>query len=390
MAMQRASGPGSQRRRVLIGGAAALVLLFVVGAVVQVPRIESDLRSRVQSRLAADGFGVVGASFSGQSGTLSCTQPLDDPAGAIASAQRERGVRSVALDESCRPSSGGTDSTTTTTASSTTVAPTTVPPTTIAPTTTAATTTTVAPAPQFTVRLVDGTLQLGGAVANDLERLALVQRAQEAVAPTNVVDSLTVDGSVPPVPEAQFVALLDVMVAMPANLVTGELAWGAAITATAVYTDEATRARFEEVAALNGVTATLTPRATANAQQAADLEAELNALVFLEPILFDKGSTTISPASQATVQRVAGIAKRYAGLTIEVQGHTDSEGNPDRNLTLSEQRAASVLDALVALGVPAADLTSRGFGSTELVTDADGNELPELSRRVVFGVAVVA
>ena len=138
-----------------------------------------------------------------------------------------------------------------------------------------------------------------------------------------------------------------------------------------------------------GIAADLVPRPTATPEQAAALEAELNALVAAEPILFDKGSTTIGATSVATVQRVAGIAKRYAGVAIEVQGHTDSEGDPARNLTLSEQRAAAVLDALVARGVPTADLSAKGFGMTELIRDADGNELPEKSRRVVFGVTAL-
>ena len=148
-------------------------------------------------------------------------------------------------------------------------------------------------------------------------------------------------------------------------------------------------ATFTTAAAEVGIAADLVPRPTATPEQAAALEAELNALVAAEPILFDKGSTTIGATSVATVQRVAGIAKRYAGVAIEVQGHTDSEGDPARNLTLSEQRAAAVLDALVARGVPTADLSAKGFGMTELIRDADGNELPEKSRRVVFGVTAL-
>ena len=115
----------------------------------------------------------------------------------------------------------------------------------------------------------------------------------------------------------------------------------------------------------------------------------LNALVAAEPILFDKGSTTISDASQSTLVKVAGLAERYAGVAIEVQGHTDSEGDAGRNLTLSEDRAGAVLDALVALGVPVADLTAAGYGEADLILGADGEEDPAASRRVVFAVVVV-
>jgi len=103
-------------------------------------------------------------------------------------------------------------------------------------------------------------------------------------------------------------------------------------------------------------------------------------------IRFGKGETFISPLSTATVEQIAGIVKRFSGTIIEAQGHTDSEGDPGRNLTLSEQRAQAVADALVALGVPADEVTSRGFGETQLILDNNGVELPEQSRRVVFGV----
>jgi len=75
-------------------------------------------------------------------------------------------------------------------------------------------------------------------------------------------------------------------------------------------------------------------------------------------------------------------------MVVEVQGHTDSEGDAGRNLTLSEQRAKAVADAMIALGVPSANITSKGFGETDLITDDNGVEIPEKSRRVVFGVSV--
>ena len=374
----------------------ALATLFVVGAVVQVPRAEADLAARVQQELAAEGFRVA-ASFSGQDGTLRCVAPLADPADAERLAAAVWGVRAVTLDASCGDASVPVSIATTTTTTTvvpvpvpTTLAATTTtsaPPATTAPTT--ATTTSVAAAVQFTVRLVDGRFLLSGAVASDLERLALVQTARSATAATNVVDELVVDPQVPTVPSERFIAMVDLLPAMPINLVAASLGWnGSEVSLSGSYATDVARASFAASASAAGIQPSLAPRPTASGAQASMLEFELNALVAATPILFDKGSATISDASAATVQQVAGLAKRYAGLSIEVQGHTDSEGDPARNLTLSEQRAASVSDALVALGVPAADLTSKGFGVTQLITDDNGNEIPEQSRRVVFGVAL--
>jgi OOP family OmpA-OmpF porin len=94
----------------------------------------------------------------------------------------------------------------------------------------------------------------------------------------------------------------------------------------------------------------------------------------------------IAPESQVVIERLAGIAKRFGGMAIEAQGHTDSEGDAGRNLLLSQRRAQAAVDAMVALGVPAGDLTAKGFGETQLIRDQTGKEIPAKSRRVVFGV----
>ena len=372
------------RRTILLTGGLALAGLYAVGAVVRVPWVQDDLTKRVQTDLAARGY-VIKADFSGQDGVLRCTAPLSNPNEALSQANGVWGVRTASLDASCRAAAGTGDTTTTVGAVTTTVAATT----TVAPTTTeAATTTTAAPAPVVQAMLSDGILTLTGKVATEAQHQALLGRAGGVVAATNVVDQLTVDAAVA-LDDATATNLGNVLAAMPPNLVSGEAGWnGSSLSARGVYADDVARAAFQSAAGAVGITADLQPRPAATAEQATALEAELNALVAAEPILFDKGATTISAASQGTVQKVAGIAKRYAGVKIDVRGHTDSEGDAGRNLTLSEQRAASVRDALVALGVPAADLTSTGFGETQLITGADGQEDTAKSRRVVFGVSL--
>ena len=390
-------------QRISAVGAAALGAVFVVGAVVQLPQTQDDLATRVESKLAATGI-VVRAEFSGQDGTLHCTQALADPTQALALAQKVWGVRSIDVDVSCGVQGARATATTappstpTSTPAPTPTTASTVPASTtgeaansVPPSTTVPATTVPPAAPdQFTLALKDGVFTLGGTVASDLERFVLVDRANAALSPSNVVNNLTITDQADAVPATQFTGLLDLMALMPTSLASGALGWnGSEGTLAGSYVSDDGRDALEAAAAESGVVASLTPRATATAEQAASLEAELNALVAAQPILFDKGSVDISLSSLGTVQQVAGIAKRFAGLSIEVQGHTDSEGDPGRNLTLSEQRAASVRDALIALGVPVADITSKGFGVTQLILDSNGNELPDKSRRVVFGVSSI-
>ena len=389
----------------MVGGAVAWGAVFVAGAVVQVPRTEADLATRVESRLAAVDM-VVRAEFSGQDGRLQCTAALADPAQAVALALTVWGVRAIEADISCGVTGAPVATTTTTsivsaistttvgstvaTTTTTTTTTTTVPSTTSSSTTVPPTTLPVAAPNLFTATLQDGMFILDGTVASELERLALIDRARNALSASNIVNNLAVDLQALAVPAAQFNGLLDLVALMPTNLVSGVLGWnGSGVGLTGSYAAAADRAAMGAAAAQRGVAATLQARATATAEQASALEAELNALVTARPILFDRGSINISLSSLGTVQQVAGIAKRYGGVVIEVQGHTDSEGDPGRNLTLSEQRAVAVRDGLIAMGVPAADLTSMGLGMTQLIRDSNGNELPDKSRRVVFGVTAI-
>lgn len=103
------------RRRILVIGAAAFGVLYVVMAPMYVDGVESDLETRVPEELHAAGYAGVDATFDGQDGTLSCEQPLPDPEAARDAAYDVWGVRSIELDRSCRVN---TDPTTPTTADS--------------------------------------------------------------------------------------------------------------------------------------------------------------------------------------------------------------------------------------------------------------------------------
>lgn len=392
MTPQPVESPRLRRRRLLLGGAAALVVLYAVGAATMVPRIGRDLASRVADRLEANGF-AARVEFSGQDGVLRCAAPLDDPLVALQLAKSVSGVHHVSLDESCRGATTPTTIPPATSTPATTTPASTIPVTStteaVSTTTSAPATSTTVPASLLKVSSADGKLVLAGSVASDAQHQTLLAAAS-VVDPTNLDDQLTVDPSAPVTDST--VALLTYLVkALPAYLVSGEVTVdGMALTATGVYADEAGKASFEKVAGDVGATVTLSPRPTATTSDAASLEGELNTLVAAEPILFDKGSSTISVSSRATIEKVAGIAKRFAGVAIEVQGHTDSEGDAARNLTLSQQRADAVMAALVALGVPQTDLTAKGYGETQLILDAGGNEVPDKSRRVVFGVVATS
>jgi outer membrane protein OmpA-like peptidoglycan-associated protein len=92
-------------------------------------------------------------------------------------------------------------------------------------------------------------------------------------------------------------------------------------------------------------------------------------------IYFNTSSAQILDESQPTLAAVAKLIKqsKFTGLTVE--GHTDNIGTAPYNQDLSERRAEAVRKALVAdFGVPAARLTSKGYGLTRPV---ETNATPE-------------
>jgi OOP family OmpA-OmpF porin len=380
------------RRAVLRDGAVALSVLFVVGGLVMVPAIQRDLQHAVNDALDAEGI-VARADFRGQDATLRCVDQLDDPDAAHDVAAGVDGVRNVRLDVSCLvpaeigpegPVEGQRTTTTTVPASSTSSAPTT----TAAATTTVATTTTAVDGPEavVSVSLDSGRFTLDGTVGSAEQRAALEEAAAAAVGATNVLGALAVDTDLA-LDDADVSSIAVVIAAMPVPLVRGTVSWtGDEVAVTGVYVDNDAYEAFRDAAEGSATLADLRLRPDAAPADATAVQQELNELVAATPIVFGKGEVTVSPESAALLQQVAGVAKRFGGVVVEVQGHTDSEGDPGRNLTLSEQRAAAVAAELVRLGVPSDDVTSKGFGETQLVVDENGVEIPEQSRRVVFGV----
>lgn len=112
-------------------------------------------------------------------------------------------------------------------------------------------------------------------------------------------------------------------------------------------------------------------------------------LTLPDSILFDFGSAELRPDSVQALTLIAEVLEFYADAEIVVVGHTDSVGSASANQRLSEQRAQSVVDALVGdHGVSPDRLTAEGRGADEPVaenTNPDGSDNPEgrqLNRRV--------
>jgi outer membrane protein OmpA-like peptidoglycan-associated protein len=74
-------------------------------------------------------------------------------------------------------------------------------------------------------------------------------------------------------------------------------------------------------------------------------------------------------------------------LKLEVEGHTDSVGTNEYNMTLSENRANAVRDYLVKQGIDAYSIGARGFGEGQPVATNDTAEGRQQNRRVELVVS---
>jgi outer membrane protein OmpA-like peptidoglycan-associated protein len=110
-------------------------------------------------------------------------------------------------------------------------------------------------------------------------------------------------------------------------------------------------------------------------------------IVSLSDVLFDTGKSTLLPGAREKLAKISGIVLAYPDLRLSIEGHTDSVGSDATNQLLSEQRAASVRDYLANQNIPAASMTSQGFGETQPVASNDTAAGRQQNRRVELVVS---
>ncbi|QXT39774.1 OmpA family protein [Gymnodinialimonas ceratoperidinii] len=103
-------------------------------------------------------------------------------------------------------------------------------------------------------------------------------------------------------------------------------------------------------------------------------------------IRFPAGSTAAAPGDLEAARAFAQHATSCDGIRIMVRGHSDATGDETHNLTLSWERAESVIAALGAAGLDTSRFDPIGFGSRRLSPGAPTERADALSRRVEFAV----
>lgn len=116
---------------------------------------------------------------------------------------------------------------------------------------------------------------------------------------------------------------------------------------------------------------------------------EIGSVVNLKNVYFDVDKFDLRKESNAELDKMVTYLKNNPNLKAEVGGHTDNTGDKKHNQLLSENRAKSVYDYLVAHGVAASRLTYKGYGDTVPLVPNDSPENKQKNRRTELKITSV-
>lgn len=105
-------------------------------------------------------------------------------------------------------------------------------------------------------------------------------------------------------------------------------------------------------------------------------------------VTFDNGKATLVAQSYNILDQVVGVLERNPSYKVRIIGHTDNVGRSSNNLQLSEERAKSCYEFLIARGIPASRMQYKGMGDSQPIATNSSSEGRELNRRVEFNLYV--
>lgn len=114
----------------------------------------------------------------------------------------------------------------------------------------------------------------------------------------------------------------------------------------------------------------------------AQCQQNIDEMLLVNTIAFDTGSSSLSPESHDLLDNLINVLMACPESQIEVAGHTDNVGDPDKNIALSHDRAQAVLDYLLAAGVKGSRLSAVGYGAAAPIDSNDTAEGRKRNRRI--------
>ena len=103
-------------------------------------------------------------------------------------------------------------------------------------------------------------------------------------------------------------------------------------------------------------------------------------------VTFALNSDALTDTAKNTLNKMAEVFVEYPDTNILVEGHTDSTGAADFNMSLSQKRAKSVVNHLKSQGVSSSRLTAKWYGEEQPKYDNSTPEGRVKNRRVELGI----
>lgn len=102
-------------------------------------------------------------------------------------------------------------------------------------------------------------------------------------------------------------------------------------------------------------------------------------------VSFETGKSVLKSSSYPSLDELADVLKK-TNWGLKLEGHTDSTGDANFNLTLSKKRAEAVKNYLIGKGIPASRISAEGFGSSKPIADNKTSDGRAKNRRVEFKI----
>ena len=103
-------------------------------------------------------------------------------------------------------------------------------------------------------------------------------------------------------------------------------------------------------------------------------------------ILFQTNKSRIVKSEEKGIIEISKFLIKYPFIYIEIHGHTDNQGTPESNLTLSKARADAAKKLLTDKGVASGRIRTKGFGETKPIANNDTEEGRTKNRRIEFHI----
>jgi len=113
---------------------------------------------------------------------------------------------------------------------------------------------------------------------------------------------------------------------------------------------------------------------------------ETGAKVIMKNVFFETDHFDLMEESKIELNKLTDLLMKNPAVKIEIGGHTDNVGKHEYNVTLSENRAKSVMTYLLENGISADRLSYKGYGETQPIDSNETEAGRANNRRTEFKV----